>query len=98
GKQPTKAKSLFDPLKVARTEAQQLKIVLRRSRQQTHISQPGGSGTDEGTGSKPGVSNVPTDESEEELSWNSSDDEGADDQVNDGDDDEEDEGDESDER
>nr|GFB38910.1 hypothetical protein [Tanacetum cinerariifolium] len=51
-----------------------------RSRQQTHISQPGGSGTDEGTGSKPGVSDLPTDESEEELSWNSSDDEGADDQ------------------
>nr|GEW44022.1 putative reverse transcriptase domain-containing protein [Tanacetum cinerariifolium] len=36
--------------------------------------------TDEGTGSKPGVPDVPTDESEEELSWNSSDDEGADDQ------------------
>nr|GEW18268.1 integrase, catalytic region, zinc finger, CCHC-type, peptidase aspartic, catalytic [Tanacetum cinerariifolium] len=45
----------------------------------------GGSGTDEGTGSKPGVLNVPTDESEEELSWNSRDD------------DEGDEGDESDE-
>nr|GEW49462.1 hypothetical protein [Tanacetum cinerariifolium] len=50
GKQPAKAKSLSDPSEVARTEAQQLKIVLRRSRQQTHISQPGGSGTDEGTG------------------------------------------------
>nr|GEW06575.1 hypothetical protein [Tanacetum cinerariifolium] len=48
---------------------------IRRSRRQTHISQPGGSGTDEGTGSKPGVLDVPTDESEEELSWNSSDDE-----------------------
>nr|GEX72182.1 hypothetical protein [Tanacetum cinerariifolium] len=44
------AKSLSAPLKVARTEAQQLKIVLRRSRQQTHISQPGGSGIDKGTG------------------------------------------------
>nr|GFC71820.1 hypothetical protein [Tanacetum cinerariifolium] len=32
-------------------------------------------GTDEGTGSKPGVSDVPSDDSEEELSWNSSDDE-----------------------
>nr|GEV95309.1 ribonuclease H-like domain-containing protein [Tanacetum cinerariifolium] len=52
---------------------------------------PGGSGTDEGTGSKPGVSDVPTDESEEELSWNSSDDEGADDHVKDGDNDEGDE-------
>nr|GFB44164.1 hypothetical protein [Tanacetum cinerariifolium] len=68
GKQPAKAKCLSDPSEVARTEAQQLKIVLRRSRQQTHISQPGGSGIDEGTSSKPGVSDVPTDESEEELS------------------------------
>nr|GEY32345.1 hypothetical protein [Tanacetum cinerariifolium] len=89
------AKSLSAPSERAMTEAQQLKIVLRRSRQQTHISQPGGSGIDEGTGSKPGVPDVPTDESEEKLSCNSSDDEGADDQVKDGDDDEGDEGDES---
>nr|GEY11166.1 hypothetical protein [Tanacetum cinerariifolium] len=58
---------------LARTEAQQLKIVLRRSRQQTHISQLGGFDTDEGTGSKPGVPDVPSDDSEEEISWNSSD-------------------------
>nr|GFD42942.1 hypothetical protein [Tanacetum cinerariifolium] len=90
------AKSLSAPSEVARTEAQQLKIILRRSRQQTHISQPGGSGTDEGTSSKPRVPDVPTDESKKELSWNSSDDEGADDQVKDGDDGEGDEGDESD--
>nr|GFD47769.1 hypothetical protein [Tanacetum cinerariifolium] len=31
--------------------------------------------TDEGTGSKPGVPDVPSDDSKEELSWNSSDDE-----------------------
>nr|GEV32167.1 hypothetical protein [Tanacetum cinerariifolium] len=49
GKQPAKAKSPSDSSEVARTEAQQLKIVLRRSRQQTHISQLGGSGTYEGT-------------------------------------------------
>nr|GEU67221.1 uncharacterized mitochondrial protein AtMg00810-like [Tanacetum cinerariifolium] len=45
GKQPakaTKAKSPSAPSEVARTKAQQLKIVLKRSRQQTHISQPGG--------------------------------------------------------
>nr|GFA58586.1 uncharacterized mitochondrial protein AtMg00810-like [Tanacetum cinerariifolium] len=41
--------------------------------QQTHISQPSSSGVDEGTGSKLGVPDVPTDESEEELSWNSTD-------------------------
>nr|GEX76665.1 retrovirus-related Pol polyprotein from transposon TNT 1-94 [Tanacetum cinerariifolium] len=67
GKQPAKAKSPSDPSEVARTEAQQLKIVLRKSRQQTHISQLGGSGTDEGTGSKPGVSDVPFDDSEDEY-------------------------------
>nr|GFD59158.1 hypothetical protein [Tanacetum cinerariifolium] len=55
GKQPAKAKSLADPSEVARTEAEQLKIVLKRSRQESHISQLGGSSTDEGTGSKPGV-------------------------------------------
>nr|GFC63544.1 hypothetical protein [Tanacetum cinerariifolium] len=49
-------------------KAEQLKIVLRRSRQETHISQQHGSGTDEGTGSRPGVPDVPSDDSEEELS------------------------------
>nr|GFA16035.1 hypothetical protein [Tanacetum cinerariifolium] len=43
--------------------------------EQTHISQPSGSGADEGTSSKPGVPVVPADESKEELSWNSTDDE-----------------------
>nr|GFB95513.1 hypothetical protein [Tanacetum cinerariifolium] len=65
-KQPAKAKSPSDPSEAARTEAEQLKIVLRRSRQETHISQRGGSSTDEGTGSKPGVPDVPSDDSEEE--------------------------------
>nr|GFD60959.1 hypothetical protein [Tanacetum cinerariifolium] len=57
-----------DPSEVARTEAEQLKIVLRRSRQESHSSQLGGSSTNEGTGSKPGVSDVPSDDSEEEIS------------------------------
>nr|GFD28073.1 hypothetical protein [Tanacetum cinerariifolium] len=78
GKQPAKAKSSSDLSKAARTEAKQLKIVLRRSRQETHISQHGGSSTNEGTGSKPGVPNVPSDESKEEISWNSSNDEDVD--------------------
>nr|GFD58022.1 hypothetical protein [Tanacetum cinerariifolium] len=54
---------------VERTKAEQLEIVLRRSRQETHISQQRGSGTDEGTGSRPGIPDVPSDDSEEELSW-----------------------------
>nr|GEW98388.1 integrase, catalytic region, zinc finger, CCHC-type, peptidase aspartic, catalytic [Tanacetum cinerariifolium] len=41
----------------------------------------GGSSTDEGTGSKPGVPDVPSDDSKEEISWNSSDDEDVDDQT-----------------
>nr|GEZ16293.1 hypothetical protein [Tanacetum cinerariifolium] len=90
----SKDKSLSALSEVARTEAQQLKIVIKRSRQQTYISQHGGSGTDEGTGSKPGFPDVSTtDESKEELSWNSSDDEGADDKAKDGNGDEDDEGD-----
>nr|GFA25975.1 hypothetical protein [Tanacetum cinerariifolium] len=55
GKQPARATSPTDPSDVERTEAEQLKIVLRRSRHEMHISLQGGSGTDEGTGSKPGV-------------------------------------------
>nr|GFA96353.1 hypothetical protein [Tanacetum cinerariifolium] len=51
------------------------------SRQETHISQQRGSGTDEGTGSRPGVLDVPSDDSEEELSWNSFDDEDVDEQT-----------------
>nr|GFC77637.1 hypothetical protein [Tanacetum cinerariifolium] len=48
-KQPAKAKSLYDPSEVERTEAEQLKIVLRKSRQETHISQHAGSSIDEGS-------------------------------------------------
>nr|GFD38686.1 hypothetical protein [Tanacetum cinerariifolium] len=81
GKQPARATSLADPSNVERTEAEQLKIVLRRSRHETHISQQGSSSTDEGTGSKPRVPDVPSDDSEEEISWNSSDDEDVDDQT-----------------
>nr|GEV50746.1 hypothetical protein [Tanacetum cinerariifolium] len=93
----SKAKSLSALFEVAMTEAQQLKLVTKRSMQQTHISQASGSGVGEGTGSIPGVLDAPTDESEEELSWNSTDDKGADNEGKDGDDDEEDEGDDGEE-
>nr|GEV68056.1 hypothetical protein [Tanacetum cinerariifolium] len=63
----------------------------------THISQASGFGADEGTGSIPGVPDVPTDESKEELSWNSTDEEGDDDEGKNGDGDEEDEGDDGEE-
>nr|GEU54059.1 hypothetical protein [Tanacetum cinerariifolium] len=99
GKQPakaTKAKSLSALSEVAMTKAEQPKLALKRSRQQMHISQPGGSGTDEGTSSKLGVLDVPSDDPDEEISWNSSDDEDADAQEKDRDDDKDDEKDESD--
>nr|GEZ70367.1 hypothetical protein [Tanacetum cinerariifolium] len=96
GKQPAKAKSPSDPSELARTETQQLKIVLKRSRYETHISQHGGFGTDEGTGSKLGVPNVPSDDSEEEILWNSSDNEETNTQEQDRHDDKGDEKDESD--
>nr|GFB48972.1 hypothetical protein [Tanacetum cinerariifolium] len=75
GKQPARAITPTEPIDVQRTEAEQLKIVLKKSRQETQISQQHGSGTGEGTGSRPGVSDVPSDDLEEELSWNFSDDE-----------------------
>nr|GEZ26779.1 hypothetical protein [Tanacetum cinerariifolium] len=65
GKQPattSKAKSLSALSKVAMTEAQPLKLATKRSLQQTHISQASVSSVDEGTGSIPGVPDVPTDE------------------------------------
>nr|GFC93433.1 hypothetical protein [Tanacetum cinerariifolium] len=81
GKRPLRATTPVEPTDLQRTEAKQLKIVLKRSRRETHISQQSGSGTGEGTSSKPGVSDVPSDDSEEELSWKSSDDEKVGDEV-----------------
>nr|GFA28289.1 hypothetical protein [Tanacetum cinerariifolium] len=65
GKQPARATTPTEPTDIERTKAEQLKNVLKRSRQKTYISQQRGSGIDEGTGSRPGVSNVPSDDSEE---------------------------------
>nr|GFA84884.1 hypothetical protein [Tanacetum cinerariifolium] len=84
GKQPARATTPTELTDVERTKAEQLKIVLKRSRQETNIYQQRGSGTDEGTGSRPGVPDVPSDDSKEELSWNSSDDEDIDEQTKDG--------------
>nr|GEX17514.1 retrovirus-related Pol polyprotein from transposon TNT 1-94 [Tanacetum cinerariifolium] len=92
GKQPdksSKAKGLSVLSEVALTEAEQIKLATIRSLQQTHISQASGSGVDEGTVIIHGVTDVPTDESDEEISWKSSDkddNDNVDDQNNDGDD------------
>nr|GEY39140.1 hypothetical protein [Tanacetum cinerariifolium] len=84
GKQPARAITPTEPTDVERTKAEQLKIAHKRSRQEMHISQQRGSGTDEGTGSRPGVPDVPSDDSEEETDES---DDGSDD-GNDDDDDE----------
>nr|GEV96464.1 hypothetical protein [Tanacetum cinerariifolium] len=63
----------------------QLKLLKLR----VYLPSLSGSGTDEGTGSIPRVFDVPTDESEEEISWNSTDEEGDDDEGKDGDDNDE---------
>nr|GEX46797.1 hypothetical protein [Tanacetum cinerariifolium] len=76
GKQPakaSKAKSLNVLSEVAMTEAEQIKLATKRILQQTHISQASGSRTDEGTGIILGVLDVPIEESDEEISWKSSD-------------------------
>nr|GEY78093.1 hypothetical protein [Tanacetum cinerariifolium] len=81
-KQPaksSKAKGLSVLSEVALTEAEQMKLATKRSLQQTHISQASGSGVDEGTGIIPGVPDVPTNESDEEISWKSSDEDDDDD-------------------
>nr|GFA46059.1 hypothetical protein [Tanacetum cinerariifolium] len=75
GKQPARATTPTTPTVVERTKAKQLKIVLKRSRQETHISQQRGS--EESEGDKTDESNDDADDQDEA------------DKVNDDDDDEE---------
>ncbi|GKC90350.1 hypothetical protein Tco_1150999, partial [Tanacetum coccineum] len=75
-KQPaktSKAKGLTVLSEVALTKAKQIKLATKRRLIQTYNSHASGSGADEGTGSIPGVSDVPTYESDDEqISWKSS--------------------------
>ncbi|GJT85624.1 hypothetical protein Tco_1067341 [Tanacetum coccineum] len=72
-KQPaktSKAKDLTVLSEVALTEAEQMKLVTKRSLIETYSSHASGSGADEGTGGKPGVRDVPTYRSDDErISW-----------------------------
>ncbi|GJY98010.1 hypothetical protein Tco_0514920, partial [Tanacetum coccineum] len=91
-KQPaktSKAKGLTVLSEVALTEAEQMKLATKRSLIETHSSHASGSGADEGTGSIPGVPDVPTYGSDDEqISWKSSDEEDDDEvALNDDDDD-----------
>ncbi|GJV85027.1 hypothetical protein Tco_1524925 [Tanacetum coccineum] len=67
------------------TEAEQLKIITKRSQKETHSSHASGSGADEGTGITPGVPDAPDYDSEDDISWKSSDDD-QDDEAEDKDD------------
>ncbi|GJZ24208.1 hypothetical protein Tco_0561667 [Tanacetum coccineum] len=78
-KQP--AQCLETLSEIALSEAEQMKIVTKRSKTQFHSSHASGSGANEGTGVSPGVPDVPTYRSEDEqISWKSSD-EDDDDEV-----------------
>nr|GEX39754.1 hypothetical protein [Tanacetum cinerariifolium] len=59
-----------------------MKLAIKRSKTQLHISQPSSSCGHEGTGVTPGVLNVPTYESDDEkISWKSTHDEDDDDET-----------------
>nr|GEZ49939.1 hypothetical protein [Tanacetum cinerariifolium] len=86
GKQPAKAfkeKSLTVLSEVTMTEAEQIKLATKRSLHQTHISQASGLCANKGTGIIQGVPDVPTKESDEEISWKSSDEDEDDDDDDD---------------
>ncbi|GKC37361.1 hypothetical protein Tco_1049745, partial [Tanacetum coccineum] len=60
GKGKQKAKELETISEVTLTEAEQLKMITKRSHKETHNSHASGSGADEGTSVSPGVQNVNT--------------------------------------
>ncbi|GKD52683.1 hypothetical protein Tco_1281659, partial [Tanacetum coccineum] len=79
GKGKQKAKELETISEAILTEAEQLKIITKRSRKETHISHTSRSGADEGTGVSPGVPDAPDYDSDDVISWRSSEDDQADD-------------------
>ncbi|GJU42234.1 hypothetical protein Tco_1195191 [Tanacetum coccineum] len=74
GKGKQKAKELETISEAVLTEAEQLKIITKRSRKETHSSHASGSGADEGTGVSPGVPDAPDYDSDDDISWKSSED------------------------
>ncbi|GJY84523.1 hypothetical protein Tco_0497899 [Tanacetum coccineum] len=83
GKGKQKAKELETISEAVLTEAEQLKIITKRSRKETHSSHASGSGADEGTGVSPGVPDAPDYDSDDVISWRSSEDDQADDKNDD---------------
>ncbi|GJS39243.1 hypothetical protein Tco_0564286 [Tanacetum coccineum] len=96
-KQPTRGLETLS--EIALTEAEQMKVVTKRSKKYFHSSHASGSGANEGTGVIPGAPDVPIYTSEDkQISWKSSDEEDDDevsiskdddDKVDDEDDDDE---------
>ncbi|GKC12076.1 hypothetical protein Tco_1008858 [Tanacetum coccineum] len=72
GKGKQKAKELETISEVILTEVEQLKIITKRSRKETHNSHTSGSGADKGTGVSPGVPDAPDYDSDDDISWKSS--------------------------
>ncbi|GJR73308.1 hypothetical protein Tco_0085673 [Tanacetum coccineum] len=68
---------------IALSEAEQIKLAIKRSKTQLYSSQPSSSGAHDGTGVTPGVPDVPTYGSDDEqISWKSSDEQDDDDESN----------------
>ncbi|GJW85594.1 hypothetical protein Tco_0158739 [Tanacetum coccineum] len=74
GKGKQNAKELETISEAILTEAEQLKIITKRSRKETHSSHASGSGADEGTSVSPGVPDAPDHDSDDDISWKSSED------------------------
>nr|GFC57627.1 hypothetical protein [Tanacetum cinerariifolium] len=74
GKRPLRATTTIEQTDLQRTKAEQLKIALKRSRQETHISQQqSGSGTGEGTDSEETVKSGAGKDSDEDDDENDDD-------------------------
>ncbi|GKF90172.1 hypothetical protein Tco_0264135, partial [Tanacetum coccineum] len=69
-----KAKELETIFEAVLTEAEQLKIITKRSHKETHSSHASGSGAYEGTGVSLGVPDAPDYDSDDDISWKSSED------------------------
>ncbi|GJV02873.1 hypothetical protein Tco_1336442 [Tanacetum coccineum] len=81
GKKKQLAQGLKTLSEISLSEAEQMKIVTKRSKTQFHSSHASSSGADKGTGVSPGVLDVPTyGYEDEQISWKSSD-EDDDDEV-----------------
>ncbi|GJR45753.1 hypothetical protein Tco_1313856 [Tanacetum coccineum] len=74
GKGKQKAKELETISEAIFTEAKQLKIITKKSRKETHSSHASGSSADEGTGVSPEVPDAPDYDSDDDISWKSSED------------------------